>query len=89
MYVQKNIISVALSERLIDNGCILWYIATDKNKQKSGYGTNLLRHFERYVKHSNIQWIFLNATPSSLQFYKNNGYITSEYSKVYEHVKYL
>lgn len=62
-------------------------IATSIEKQGNGYGSKLLGYFEEYVKSIGIKWIFLNATENSLNFYKKHGFVTSKYSKVYEHVK--
>ena len=86
-YDNEVLVSIILSEILSFNGCILWYIATDPNKQNSGFGSNLLEEFELYIKDLGIEWIFLNSSENSLEFYKKRGYITSKYSKVYEHVK--
>lgn len=87
---QKNIlISVLLAERLSYDGCILWYIAVKNGEQGKRYGTKLLDFFEKYAKNNSISWIFLNATNNSLDFYKKRKYITSDFSKVYEHVKDL
>lgn len=79
--------SVLLAERLIHKGCILWYIATDPKKRNLGYGGKLLEYFEDIVKKERIKWVFLNATEDSRNFYKKHGFVTSEFSKVYEHIK--
>ena len=89
LYENNILISILLSEKLSFNGCMLWYIATEINKQGCGYGSKLLNHFEDYAKQIGIEWIFLNATDNSLQFYSKHNFITSKFSKVYEHVKDL
>ncbi|MDQ1281759.1 MAG: N-acetyltransferase protein [Patescibacteria group bacterium] len=87
LFEENVLVSVLLSEKLIHKGCILWYIATDPNKRSLGYGGKLLEYFEEIVKKEGLKWIFLNATEESKDFYKKHGFVTSEYSKVYEHVK--
>lgn len=87
LFEDNILISVLLSEKLIHKGCILWYIATDPEKRGLGYGGKLLEYFEEVVKEEGLKWIFLNATENSLNFYKKHGFVTSKYSKVYEHVK--
>lgn len=89
LYENNILITVLLAEKLSYNGCILWYIASDINKQGCGCGSKLLKHFEKYAKESGLEWIFLNATENSLQFYAKHDFYTSKYSKVYEHVKDL
>jgi GNAT superfamily N-acetyltransferase len=85
--LQSQIQSVILAEKLTYNGCIVWYIATSPEHQSSGLATQLLQWFENWLKSIDITWIFLNSSEVSLDFYKNRGYITSQYSKVWEHVK--
>lgn len=87
LFEQGILVSVLLAEKLVHNGCILWYIATDPEKRNLGYGGKLLDSFEETVKKEGLKWIFLNATKDSLNFYKKHGFVTSEHSKVYEHVK--
>lgn len=87
LFEENILISVLFTEKLIHKGCILWYIATDSNKRSLGYGGKLLEYFEEIVKKEGLKWIFLNATEESKDFYKKHGFVTSEYSKVYEHVK--
>jgi N-acetylglutamate synthase-like GNAT family acetyltransferase len=87
LFENNILVSVLLAEKLIHKGCILWYIATDPNKRSLGYGGKLLESFEEVVKEEGIKWVFLNATEDSKNFYKKHGFVTSEYSKVYEHVK--
>ena len=89
LYENKELISVILSEKLSFNGSILWYIATKESQQGLGYGSKLLEHFENELRQIGIEWIFLNATDNSLAFYNKRNYITSEFSKVYEHAKDL
>jgi N-acetylglutamate synthase-like GNAT family acetyltransferase len=90
LYEEGSIlVSVLLAERLSFDGCMLWYIATDSTKQGNGYGSQLLNHFESHVKEIGIEWIFLNATENSLKFYAKHNFKTSNFSKVYEHTKYL
>ncbi len=87
---ENNILNTVLfAEKLVHNGCILWMIATDIQKQGNGYGSELLKYFENYLKQIEIKWIFLNSTENSINFYKKHNYITSSHSKVYEHVKDL
>ncbi|MEI6352745.1 MAG: GNAT family N-acetyltransferase [Candidatus Nomurabacteria bacterium] len=89
LFEDDILISVLLSEKLIHKGCIIWHIATDPEKRSLGYGRKLLNHFEDLVKRLGMKWIFLNATEESLNFYKKHGFVTSKYSKVYEHQKDL
>jgi len=90
LYEEGSIlVSVLLAERLSYDGCMLWYIATDPAKQGNGYGSKILNYFESHVKEFGIKWIFLNATENSLKFYAKHGFKTSNFSKVYEHNKFL
>lgn len=89
LFEQDILVSVILAERLTFGGCMLWYIATKSGFEGNGCGTRLLNYFEVFVKENNINWIFLNATDNSFEFYKRNGYYTSDYSIVKEHVKDL
>lgn len=89
LFEENVLISILLSEKLVHNGCIIWHMATDPNKRSLGYGGKLLDYFEEVVKEEGIKWIFLNATEDSRNFYKKHGFVTSEYSKVYEHQKDL
>jgi len=88
-YVNERLTSVLLSEKLSFKGCMLWYIATCVDAQGNGYGSKLLEYFETYAKKNGVEWIFLNATEDSMKFYKKNRYITSDFSKVFEHFKEL
>lgn len=81
--------SLIIAEKLSYNGVIVWYLATKSNQQQKGYANSLLDFFESHIKELNLNWIFLNSTSNALNFYKKHGYLTSEYSTVYEHVKYL
>lgn len=87
VFEEDILISILLAEKLIHKGCIIWHIATDPNKRSLGYGGKLLEYFEALMKEQGIKWIFLNATEDSRNFYKKHGFVTSEYSKVYEHQK--
>ena len=89
LYDSEKLLSVLLSEKLSYNGCMLWYIAVKSDEQGKGYGSILLDFFEKHIKNLGITWLFLNATNNSLGFYKKHKFITSEFSKVYEHVKDL
>lgn len=89
LFKDNILISVLLSEKLIHKGCIIWHIATDPEKRNLGYGGKLLEYFEGVAKGEGFKWIFLNATEESLNFYKKHGFVTSKYSKVYEHGKDL
>lgn len=86
-FIDDKLVAIILAEKLSYSGCILWYIATDPQFQNLGIGTELLKHFESYLKQKGIDWIFLNSSGKSLKFYSKNGYITSEWSNVWEHVK--
>lgn len=83
------LISVLIAERLTFGGCIPWYLATMPERQGYGFGSRLLSEFENEAKLLGVEWIFMNGTNNSLDFYSKRGYITSEYSNVYEHVKNL
>ncbi len=87
LFDKDILVSVLISEKLLHGGCILWYIATVPEKTGMGLGGQLLKYFEEKVKGAGLKWIFLNATEESLNFYKKHGFVTSKYSKVYEHVK--
>ncbi len=89
LWDKEILVSVLLAEKLVHKGCILWYIATAPEKTGHGLGSQLLDYFENFVKTEGLKWIFLNATQDSLGFYKKHKYVTSKYSKVYEHVKDL
>jgi len=89
LYENDLLISVLLAENLSYNGCILWYIATKVGEQRKGNGGKLLNYFELHVKQLGVEWIFLNATGNSLQFYSKHKFLTSKFSKVYEHIKDL
>ncbi len=84
---ENKLVSILLAERLVHKGCILWYIATNPKKIGIGFGSQLLEYFENFVKSEGLNWIFLNATEESLNFYKKHNYLTSKHSKVFEHVK--
>jgi GNAT superfamily N-acetyltransferase len=89
LYYEKELVSVLLSEKLSYKGCLIWFIATADQKQGCGYASELLEYFEAYVKKEGVEWLFLNATENSLEFYSKHKFITSKFSKVYEHLKYL
>jgi GNAT superfamily N-acetyltransferase len=89
LFEENILVSVLLAEKLVHKGCILWYMATDPEKRNLGFGGRLFTFFEELVKKEGLKWIFLNATEDSLNFYKKHGFVTSQYSKVYEHVKDL
>ena len=89
LFDNDELVSVLLSEKLTYGGCMIWYIATKIDKQGLGCGSKLLDYFESYSKSIGIEWIFLNATENSLKFYSKHNFMTSEFSKVYEHVKDL
>jgi N-acetylglutamate synthase-like GNAT family acetyltransferase len=87
---QEGILSaVLIAEKLSFGGCMMWYIAVSPALQGKGLGTKLLHYFETHAKDFGVEWVFLNATSASLDFYKKHGYVTSGFSKVYEHYKDL
>lgn len=86
-YEEERLVGVLIAESLTDNGCMIWYIAVRPEDQGKGYGSKLLSSFEEYSKSIGIKWIYLVASKNSLEFYRKNDYITSEYSNVFEHVK--
>ncbi|MBX7053138.1 MAG: GNAT family N-acetyltransferase [Flavobacteriales bacterium] len=89
LWVQQSLVAVLITEKLSLNGCIMWFIAVDPEHQGHGYGSILLEYFEKHAHEFGIQWVFLNATKNSLNFYKKHGYITGESAVVYEHYKDL
>lgn len=89
LYVNGKLKCILIAERMSFKGCFLWYIAAKPKDHGKGYGTSLLKHFEKYSKNIGIGWIFLNATKNSTKFYKKHKYVTSKSSNVYEHVKDL
>ena len=89
LFEDTKLVCILISEKLSFNGGMMWYLAALPENQGKGYGTQLLHYFETHAKSFGIEWVFLNATEASLSFYKKSGYITSEYSKVWEHYKDL
>jgi len=86
----KELIGVLIAEALTDNGCMIWYIAVKPEKHGKGYGTKLLSAFEYLVKEGyGVEWVYLTSSMNALEFYEKNGYETSDYSNVKEHVKNL
>jgi N-acetylglutamate synthase-like GNAT family acetyltransferase len=81
--------AVLITEKLSLQGCLMWFIAVDPQLQGKGYGSQLLQFFETHAHEYGIEWVFLNATKNSLDFYKKFDYITGENSLVYEHYKDL
>jgi len=88
-YQHGLLIGVALSEKLLDGGCLLWYFAMDPREQKKGKGRKFLSDLEYELRVNGVSWIFLNATANSLSFYAYSDYETSMHSSVYEHYKSL
>jgi N-acetylglutamate synthase-like GNAT family acetyltransferase len=84
-----SLVAVLITEKLSLKGCIMWFIAVDQSKQGRGYGSELLSYFEAHAHEFDIEWVFLNATKNSLDFYRKFGYITGESAAVYEHYKDL
>ena len=89
LFEDEALVCVLISEKLSFKGSMMWYLAALPENQGKGYGTQLLQYFEQNAASFGIEWVFLNATEKSLPFYKKSGYITSEYSKVWEHYKDL
>jgi N-acetylglutamate synthase-like GNAT family acetyltransferase len=89
LFVDTILQAVLIVEKLSLQGCLMWFIAVDPPQQGKGYGKTLLRYFEQHARQYDIEWVFLNATKNSLDFYKKSGYITGENSAVYEHYKDL
>ena len=85
----NEIKSALLAESILMNGVLLWMIATKKELVGQGYGQKLLTFFENKMKESGKEWIFLNSTPDSKSFYKRNGFTTTDFSLVFEHIKEL
>lgn len=88
-YLNDKLISFVIGEELIDKGVMIWFVIVDQKYQNKGYGTQTLNEFELFLKSIKKEWVFLNAVPTSLNFYNKNKYSTCEYSQVYEHLKYL
>ncbi len=89
LFHNDDMVAVLITEKLSLNGCLMWFIAVDQQKQGSGFGTELLRYFEKHAGDYGIEWVFLNATKNSLDFYRKNEYITGNSAAVYEHYKDL
>ena len=87
--VEDEIVSALIAEPLLMGGVMLWVIATKPEFINLGYGKYLLSNFEKTMKEIGREWIFLNSTPISKNFYAKNGYSTHEFSLVYEHIKDL
>lgn len=86
-FIDNKMIVCLLAEELIDSGIMIWFIAVSPDYQGCGYGSDILKYFENFCKKNKKNWIFLNATENSLDFYNKNKYTTSKFSKVYEHLK--
>jgi len=86
-YKENVLVAVLIAESLLDGGTMLWYIAVSPENKRKGYGGILLEYFEKVAKSRNRTWIFLNATPDSVDFYKKKGFVTNESAKVFEHFK--
>jgi len=84
-----ELIGCLIAENLIDKGVLLWFIVIKEEYRNSSIGTEFLIKFENYLREmKGKEWIFLNGTKQSLNFYKNNGYNISE-NQVTECIKNL
>jgi N-acetylglutamate synthase-like GNAT family acetyltransferase len=86
---QNEIKSALIAETILMNGVLLWMIAVKEELKGQGYGQKLLTFFECQMKESGKKWIFLNSTPDSKSFYRKNGFSTTDFSLVFEHIKEL
>lgn len=89
LFAEGEMVSILICEKLTFKGSLMWFLATAPHHQKKGYGRQLLHYFETNAHSFDIEWVFLNATKESLSFYKKEGYLTSDHSKVWEHYKDL
>lgn len=85
---QVEIVGVLFAENLLEDGVLLWLIATKPEHHNKKYGTILLREFENHVKCCGRKWMYLNSTEESLKFYKKNDYMLKPYD-VFECYKEL
>jgi len=71
LYHGDIIIGVIISEKLVYDGCIIWYMAIKPEYQSMKLGTNFINFFERYVKLKHkLNWVYLTSGDTSLNFYK-------------------
>lgn len=88
LFLKDILVGIIFAENLIDNGVILWLIATHPDYQSQRFGTILLVQFHQHITNLGKKWIFLNSTEESNFFYKKNEYALNPY-KVYECFKFL
>lgn len=80
---------IALGEKLRCNGFLLWYLAVRPECQGKGYGSVLLKEFERIAHDKGVEWIYITSTANSVKFWKQHGYDASNTHKVVELAKDL
>jgi len=85
----KELVACVIGESILCNGFLIWFVAVKPELQGKGIGKQLMTEFERCLRlRDKKEWIFLNSTPNSDDFYTSIGYITSP-SNVKEQLKYL
>lgn len=88
-FYENRLIGVLISENLLYNGSLLWYISVQKIYRKKGVGTLLLKEYQNKLKKKGIEWSFLNATDNSLDFYNKNQFKAQKKTKVTEMLKFI
>jgi GNAT superfamily N-acetyltransferase len=88
LFEENKLHGVLVAEQLSNNGSIVWYIAVHPEEHRKGYGKQLLSYFENICRMDGINWIYLTASLTSLDFYKEMGYETAGIHLI-EHVKNL
>lgn len=77
--LNNEIVGVIFTENLVDDGILLWLIATKPEYHNMKLGTTLISSFENEMKELGKTWIFLNSTEESINFYRKNNYLLKPY----------
>lgn len=77
-----------IAEPMLQDGIYLWIIAVNKEDIGHGNGQALLTSFEQEMTSLNKNWIHLTSGALSENFYRRNGFTTTDV-KVVEMTKYL
>lgn len=76
--IEGKIVAALIAESVIGGGIYLWIIAVRKEDIGKKYGQSLYQYFEKEMKESGKNWIFLTSWYQSENFYKRNGFETTE-----------
>jgi len=82
LYQGTNIITVATVEFPKDNYAILRALATDEPHKKKGYGAQIMKLLEKWVKQHGYGLIKLHSAPKAEHFYKNIGYVNMDFDDI-------